>query len=215
MRSDRRRQQESRLARSALCSHAGHCSHGIVNLGLRTARESMVWLIGRGGKLLRRRQLLPIDRLAELQARSGLGHRIFEPGGAVEEDRALAGADPPIRHRCLVGGIGCRASGQRRSPLRPPPRATPGRSPRHRRRSRTRRFPRTARRMRKSPTACGTLNAGGEGVCVGPARGVLDTFLPGLDHRCAARCLDHDHARALFAPIQPIASNSAKAFHMR
>src|SRR5262249_62422892 len=40
-------------------------------------------------------------------------------------------------------------------------------------------------------------NPGGEGVRIFPARGMLDAFLPRLDHRRAALRLDHHHARPL------------------
>src|SRR3954453_7583138 len=68
---------------------------------------------------------------------------------------------------------------------------------------------RTARRMRKSPSACGTRmpaakvwafsQRGAEGVGVPPARPGLDPVLPSLDHWLAAGGLDRDHARPLLA----------------
>src|SRR5205085_10796807 len=64
-----------------------------------------------------RRQLLPIDSLPEFQRRAGLGHRVFEPGRAVEQDRALPRADAPVGDRLLVGGIGRRALGAEQQSL--------------------------------------------------------------------------------------------------
>src|ERR1051325_9093007 len=51
------------------------------------------------------RELLPVHGLAQLQRRPRLGHRVFEPGRAIEQHRALALARPTTQHdRALLRG---------------------------------------------------------------------------------------------------------------
>ncbi len=58
-----------------------------------------------------RGQLSPVDRVAEFQPGARFRHRIFEAGGAIEQDRALAGVDPTVGQGLPVGGEGRRAFG--------------------------------------------------------------------------------------------------------
>src|ERR1051326_8574479 len=66
------------------------------------------------------REFLPIHGLAQLQRPSRLGHRVFEPGRAIEQHRALARTDPAIGDRLLIGGVSRPPPGAEKQPLLPP-----------------------------------------------------------------------------------------------
>src|ERR1043166_40068 len=143
------------------------------------------------------RELLPIHGLAQLQRRPRLGHWVFEPSRAIEQHRALAWADPPVGDRLLVGGVSRRALRAEQQPL-----LRRDLMPSLHDRlviDRDRETPAVAHRTQDQEVADRLRHpdAGGKGVRVRPARRVLLTRFPGLDHRRAARSLHDNHARPL------------------
>src|SRR5215470_7617978 len=52
-----------------------------------------------------------------LQPPAGLGHRIFEPSGAVEQDDTVVRTDPPVSKSLLICRVGRRGFGTEQQPF--------------------------------------------------------------------------------------------------
>ena len=143
-------------------------------------------------------------------------HRIFEAGGAVEQDDALvlrrssprpAPRDRPRAWRRLRGKAAARPARAASSTAfsdRLDPRPRCAKPP----------LSRTARRIRKSPIALGTRMPAATVCGILPALGMFLARLEGADDRRAARRPGRRPCAGRFGPIQPSASSSSNAFHM-
>src|SRR5215831_10520548 len=144
-------------------------------------------------------QPLPIDRASQPQRRSGLGHRIFEPAGAIEQDNPLVGPDPPIRERLLVSRVGRGTLGAEQqaffrrnfSPCLGDRSVADG-GGKAAALAYGAKDQEVADRLRHA-------NAGRESMRILPPRGMLHALSPSLDYGRATLGLDDDHPRALSA----------------